>query len=37
MTYVFFKDIKSNFSEKERRQLKDFFTRVLEDGPRRKK
>jgi hypothetical protein len=37
MTYVFFKDIKSNCSEKERKQLKDFFTRVLEDGPRRKK
>ena len=37
MTYFFFEDIKSNCSEKERKQLKDFFTRVLEDGPRHKK
>ncbi len=37
MTYVFFKDIKSNCSEKERKQLNDFFTRVLEEGPRHKK
>ncbi len=37
MTYIFFKDIKSNCSEKERKQLNDFFTRVLEEGPRHKK
>ena len=37
MTYIFFKDIKSNCSKKERKQLNDFFTRVLEDGPRHKK
>ena len=37
MTYVFFKDIKSKCSEKERKQLNDFFTRVLEEGPRHKK
>ena len=37
MTYLFFKDIKSQCSVKERKQLNDFFTRVLEDGPRHKK
>ncbi len=37
MTYVFFKDIKSNCSEKERKQLNGFFTKVLEGGPRHKK
>ncbi len=37
MTYIFFKDIKSNCSKKERKQLNDFFTRVLEEGPRHKK
>ena len=37
MTYLFFKDIKSQCSAKERKQLNDFFTRVLEDGPRHKK
>ena len=37
MTYIFFKDIKSICSEKERKQLNDFFTRVLEEGPRHKK
>ena len=37
MTYLFFKDIKSQCSIKERKQLNDFFTRVLEDGPRHKK
>ena len=37
MTYLFFKDINSQCSEKERKQLNDFFTRVLEDGPRHKK
>jgi hypothetical protein len=37
MTYVFFKDIKSQCSVKERKQLNDFFTRVLEEGPRHKK
>ena len=37
MTYIFFKDIKSNCSKKERKQLNDFFTRVLEEEPRHKK
>ncbi len=37
MTYIFFKDIKSNCSENERKQLNDFFTRVLEEEPRHKK
>ena len=37
MTYVFFKDIKSNCSEKERKQLNGFFTKVLEGGARHKK
>ena len=37
MTYIFFKDIKSICSENERKQLNDFFTRVLEEGPRHKK
>ena len=37
MTYLFFKDINSQCSEKERKQLNDFFTRVLEEGPRNKK
>lgn len=37
MTYIFFKDIKSICSENERNQLNDFFTRVLEEGPRHKK
>jgi hypothetical protein len=37
MTYIFFKDIKSICSKKERKQLNDFFTRVLEEGPRHKK
>jgi hypothetical protein len=37
MTYLFFKDINSLCSEKERKQLNDFFTRVLEAGPRHKK
>ena len=37
MTYIFFKDIKSKCSAKERKQLNGFFTRVLEEGPRHKK
>ena len=37
MTYIFFKDIKSKCSAKERKQLNGFFTRVLEGGPRHKK
>jgi hypothetical protein len=37
MTYIFFKDIKSKCSVKEREKLNDFFTRVLEEGPRNKK
>ena len=37
MTYLFFKDIKSKCSVKEREKLNDFFTRVLEEGPRNKK
>ena len=37
MTYIFFKDIKSICSENERKQLNDFFTRVLEEEPRHKK
>ena len=37
MTYLFFKDIKSKCSEKEREKLNDFFTRVLEEGPHNKK
>ncbi len=37
MTYVFFKDIKSKCSVKEREKLNNFFNRVLEEGPRNKK
>ena len=37
MTYLYFKDIKSKCSAKERKQLNGFFTRVLEGGPRHKK
>ena len=37
MTYIFFMDIKSICSENERKQLNDFFTRVLEEEPRHKK
>ena len=37
MTYLFFKDIKSQCSAKERKQLNGFFTRVLEGEPRHKK
>jgi hypothetical protein len=37
MTYLFFKDINSQCSEKERKQLNGFFTRILEGGPRHKK
>jgi hypothetical protein len=37
MTYLFFKDIKSKCSLKEREKLNNFFTRVLEEGPRHKK
>jgi len=37
MTYLYFKDINSLCSEKERKQLNGFFTRVLEGGPRHKK
>ena len=37
MTYLFFKDIKSKCSVKEREKLNNFFTRVLEEGPRHKK
>ena len=37
MTYLFFNDIKSQCSVKERKQLNGFFTRVLEGGPRHKK
>ena len=37
MTYLFFKDINSQCSEKESKQLNGFFTRVLEGGPRHKK
>ena len=37
MTYLYFKDIKSQCSEKERKQLNGFFTRILEGGPRHKK
>ena len=37
MTYLFFKDIKSKCSENEREKLNNFFTRVLEEGPRHKK
>lgn len=37
MTYLFFKDIKSKCSIKEREKLNNFFTRVLEEGPRNKK
>ena len=37
MTYLFFKDIKSQCSAKERKQLNGFFTKVLEGGPRHKK
>jgi hypothetical protein len=37
MTYLFFKDIKSKCSEKERKQLNGFFTKVLEGEPRHKK
>ena len=37
MTYLFFKDIKSKCSVKERKELNNFFTRVLEEGPRNKK
>jgi len=34
---LFFKDIKSKCSVKEREKLNNFFTRVLEEGPRHKK
>ena len=37
MTYLYFKDINSLCSEKERKQLNGFFTRILEGGPRHKK
>jgi hypothetical protein len=37
MTYLFFKDVKSKCSVKEREKLNDFFIRVLEEGPRNKK
>ena len=37
MTYLFFKDIKSKCSVNEREKLNNFFTRVLEEGPRHKK
>ena len=37
MTYLFFKDIKSKCSVKERKELNNFFTRVLEEGPQNKK
>jgi len=37
MTYLFFKDIKSQCSVKERKQLNGFFTKVLEGGARHKK
>ena len=37
MTYLFFKDIKSKCSLKEIEKLNNFFTRVLEEGPRHKK
>jgi hypothetical protein len=37
MTYLFFKDIKSKCSVKEREKLNNFFNRVLEEGPRNKK
>ena len=37
MTYLFFKDIKSKCSLKELEKLNNFFTRVLEEGPRHKK
>ena len=37
MTYIFFKDIKSKCSVKEKKELNNFFTRVLEEGPRNKK
>jgi len=37
MTYLFFKDIKSQCSEKERKKLNGFFTKVLAGEPRHKK
>jgi hypothetical protein len=37
MTYLFFKDIKTQCSAKERKQLNGFFTKVLEGEPRHKK
>jgi hypothetical protein len=37
MTYLFFKDIKSQCSAKERKKLNGFFTKVLEGEPRHKK